>query len=122
MNNYSAEAKKRWGGTAAHREYEIKTAGYAPDTWQRVNQGLDEVLARFAGCMQSGHAADSPAAQALVNELQDYITAHYYTCTDEILAGLGRMYVADKRFRANMDSHGAGTAAFISSAIESYCK
>ena len=61
-------------------------------------------------------------AQALVTKLQAHITANYYTCTDEILAGLGKMYVADERFKKNIDKYGDGTAEFAAAAIEAYCK
>ena len=30
--------------------------------------------------------------QLQVRKLQDYITDHFYTCSDKILCGLGRMY------------------------------
>ena len=79
------------------------------------------VLAQFATCMKAGHSADSNEAQALVKELQNEITKNYYTCTDEILAGLGKMYVADERFKNNIDRHAPGTAAFVSAAIATYC-
>ena len=72
----------------------------------------------FAACMQSGAAPDSAEAQALVRDLQAHITAHFYTCTDEILAGLGQMYTGDERFRQNLDRRAPGTAEFISRAIE----
>ena len=43
--------------------------------------------------------------------MQAYITAHYYECTDEIFSRLGEMYVADERFRKNIDKAGGdGTA------------
>ena len=32
------------------------------------------------------------------------------------------MYVADERFKENIDKNGNGTAEFISSAIEIFCK
>ena len=80
------------------------------------------VLAKFAACMKEGHAVDSTEAQTLVKELQNYITENYYTCTDEILAGLGQMYVADERFKTNIDKHTPGTAAFVSEAITTYCR
>ncbi len=118
---YSNEAKKRWGRTAALQEYEQNTAHYTADVWRRVNDGFEAVFARFAACMVSGQAADSTEAQTLVEALQNHITETCYTCTDEILAGLGRMYVADERFRTNIDQHAIGTADFISQAIEMYC-
>ena len=119
---YETEAKRRWGETDAYKEHAEKTASYTKDQWQAVNDGLMTVLAKFATCMKEGHAADSDEAQALVKELQNYITENYYTCTDEILAGLGQMYVADERFKNNIDKHTPGTAAFISESIATYCK
>lgn len=121
MSNYDIEVKERWGETDAYKEYAEKTVGYAKDKWQQVNDGLNAVLAKFAECMNNGHIADSPEAQTLVKELQTHITENYYTCTNEILAGLGQMYVADERFKANIDKHASGTAEFISKAIKTYC-
>ena len=118
---YETEAKERWGATDAYKEHAEKTANYTADKWQEVNDGLMSVLANFAECMQNGNTADSDDAQALVKELQDYITDNYYTCTNEILAGLGQMYVADERFKNNIDKHAVGTAEFVSKAIKVYC-
>ncbi len=118
---YETEAKERWGETDAYKEHAEKTANYTKDKWQQVNDGLNAVLAKFAERMNNGHAADSPEAQALVKELQTHITENYYTCTNEILAGLGQMYVADERFKTNIDKYAFGTAEFISKAIKTYC-
>ena len=78
------------------------------------------IFAEFAACKKSGVCADSNEAQALVEKLQAHITANYYTCTDEILAGLGKMYVADERFKKNIDKYGEGTAEFATEAIFAY--
>ena len=121
MSNYDIEVKERWGETDAYKEYAEKAESYTKDQWQQVNDGLNAVLAKFADCMNNGHTAGSPEAQALVKELQNHITENYYTCTNEILAGLGQMYVADERFKANIDKHASGTAEFISQAIKTYC-
>ena len=80
------------------------------------------IFAEFSVCKQSGAEVDSNEAQALVAKLQAHITANYYTCTDEILAGLGKMYIADERFKKNIDKYGEGTAEFASAAIELYCR
>ena len=65
---------------------------------------------------------DAICLQAIVAELQRFITEHYYNCTKQILMGLGQLYVADERFRENIDAAGgAGTAAFASEAIAYYC-
>ena len=122
VNSHEAEVKQRWGETDAYKECEQKTAGYSKEKWQDVTDGLMTVLAKFAVCMKDGRTPDSDEAQALVKELQQYITENCYTCTNEILAGLGQMYVADERFKSNIDKHGDGTAAFISEAVAVYCR
>ncbi len=118
---YEVEAKQRWGETDAYKEHQEKTADYSKDKWQEVNDGLNAVFVKFAECKKNGNSADLDEAQTLVKELQDYITENYYTCTNQILAGLGQMYVADERFKNNIDKHTPGTADFISKAIEIYC-
>lgn len=118
---YKAEAQERWGKTEAYREYAEKTKQYSKGRWDTLAGGMNEILAMFAETMKLGAEPDSAEAQTLVEKLQNHITEHYYLCTDEILAGLGQMYVADERFQKNMDQHAEGTAEFISKAIEVYC-
>ena len=120
MTNYDSEAKKRFGETEAYKEYEQKTANYTKDKMQSINDGLMDIFAKFSQCLKNGNTADSNEAQALVKELQDYITENYYTCTNQILAGLGQMYVADERFKTNIDKNGNGTAEFVNKAIKVY--
>ena len=122
MKNYDTEARSRWGATAAYREHEQKTKNYTKEKWAEANDGMMAIFAEFAACKESGASADSTKAQALVAKLQAHITANYYTCTDEILAGLGKMYVDDERFKKNIDKYGEGTAEFAAEAIEVYCQ
>lgn len=122
VKNYETEASERWGETAAYREHAEKTKNYSKEKWSKANDGLTAIFAEFSACKQSGASTDSAEAQALVAKLQAHITANYYTCTDEILAGLGKMYVADERFMKNIDKYGDGTAEFASKSIELYFK
>ena len=122
MKNYETEARERWGDTSAYREHEEKTKHYTKEKWAEANDGLMAIFAEFAACKQSRASTDSAEVQALVAEFQAHITANYYTCTDEILAGLGKMYVADERFKQNIDKYGEGTAEFAADAIEVYCR
>ena len=122
MKNYETEARFRWGNTDVYREHEQKTKNYTKEKWAEANEGLMAIFAEFAACKDSGAGADSKEAQALAAKLQAHITANYYTCTDEILAGLGKMYIADERFKKNIDKYGEGTAEFASKAIAVYCK
>lgn len=114
IESYAAEAKAKWGNTDAYREYE-----------QRGKQDMgDALMAVFAkiGKLRDLEPA-SAEVQAMVKQLQDFISGNYYTCTKQILQGLGQMYVADERFKENIDrAGGAGTAEFVARAIEIYCK
>lgn len=120
MKNYETEARERYGGTAAYREHEQKTKNYTKEKWAEANDGMMAIFAEFAACNASGASADSDEAQALVAKLQAHITENYYTCTDEILAGLGKMYVSDERFKKNIDKYGEGTAEFAAEGIRIY--
>ena len=122
VSNYADEARSCWGDTAAYRKHEQKTKNYTKEQWAEANDGLMAIFAEFAACKDNDASADSAEVQALVAKLQAHITANYYTCTDEILAGLGKMYVADERFKKNIDKYGEGTAEFASDAIEVYCR
>ena len=99
---------------------EQKTKNYTKEKWEEANDGLMSIFAEFAVCKASGVCADSDEVQTLVAKLQAHITANYYTCTDEILAGLGQMYVADERFSKNIDKYGEGTAEFAAEGIRIY--
>jgi len=120
MKNYETEARERYGNTTAYREHEQKTKNYTKEKWAEANDGLMAIFAEFAVCKQSGSKANSDEAQELVAKLQAHITENYYTCTDEILEGLGKMYVADERFKKNIDKYGEGTAEFVAEGIRIY--
>ena len=120
--NGDSTVKDQWGNTDAYREHEQKTKNYTKEKWAEVNDGMMAIFAEFATCKASGVSAESAEEQALVAKLQAHITDNYYTCTDEILAGLGKMYVADERFKKNIDKYGEGTAEFVTLAIDNFHK
>ena len=122
FEKYKAEAKERWGSTEAYSEYSEKTKDYTAEKWSNVAEGLDAIMKDFSLSMKEDNTPDGEEAQSLVKALQEYITKTSYTCTKEILNGLGQMYVCDERFKSNIDKHGEGTAEFISKAIAIYCK
>ena len=119
-NNYKLEARERWGDTDAYREHEQKTKNYTKEKWAEANDGLMAIFAEFAMLKNNEITVNSLEVQSLVGKLQDFITQNYYTCTDEILAGLGKMYVADERFKKNIDKYGEGTAEFAAEGIRIY--
>ena len=121
FEKYKVESQEKWGNTAAYKEHSEKTKDYSKEKWNDLAKDMDNIMAEFAVCMKNEVAPDSAEAQSLVKTLQNHITDNYYLCTNEILAGLGKMYVMDERFKNNIDKHGDGTAAYICEAIGIYC-
>ena len=120
MDEYAAKAKTTWGNTPAYQEYEQKTKGRSGAESKEISRQMMEIFAEF-GAIRNGDPA-SPEAQALVRKLQDFISAHYYTCTNQILTGLGQMYAAGGEMTNNIDSCGGeGTAVFAGRAIRVFC-
>ena len=121
FEKYKDEAKEKWGNTTAYAEYSEKSKNYGKDKFSAISGEMAEIFSKFNRAMKNSDA-DSDESQALVKELQNYITNNFYTCTKEILSGLGQMYVYDERFKNNIDKAGEGTAEFVSEAIKIYCK
>ena len=116
-NKYAEEVRQRWGSTDAYKESQQRNTDFS-----QAASLLDAVFEEFAELDRSGISPDDEAAKIQVEKLQRCITDNFYTCTNEILAGLGQMYAADVRFKTNIDKHGEGTAEFVSQCIKSYCK
>ena len=118
--DYAAQAKALYGKTEAYQEYTQKAAGRTPEQDKDVNAGLMDFFTRL-GKMKD-LAPDSPEVQGWVKELQEYISAHYYRCTNQILMGLGQMYAGGGDMTENIDAAGGpGTGAFACQAIMAYC-
>lgn len=117
VNQYEHEAKQRWGNTDAYREYAQRNTDFSKSAAL-----LDAVFEEFAALNRDGVSPDSEPAKITVEKLQQCITDNFYTCTDDILKGLGQMYVTDERFKTNIDKQGEGTAAYAAACIKSYCK
>ena len=116
---YARQAREQWGHTAAYAEFEEKSRSRSDEAQTALGHGLMSIFTEF-GQIRS-LSPDSQPAQALVRKLQNYITANYYRCTDEILSGLGAMYAAGGDFTDNIDAAGGtGTAQFAADAIAAY--
>lgn len=120
-NKYQAEIKQKWGATNAYEEYEKITKNYSKDKWKELSLEMNNIFKSFSDCMINKESFCSEKTQSLVKKLQKYITNNYYTCTNEILYGLGQMYVNDERFKENIDQHYEGTSYYVYDAIKYYC-
>ncbi len=120
MDEYAERAKESWGQTPEYREFEEKSKDRTKEDERKLWAGLMEIFTEF-GSMK-GSSPSGSAAQRLVKKLQDYITEHFYTCSDEILAALGNMYAGGGEMTDNINhAGGEGTAEFAAQAIKVYC-
>lgn len=120
INQYAEEVKERWGGTMAYEEFKRKTNGRTASESEETAKRFMSLFAELGSLRQS--APEDKQVQHIIKQIQEFITENYYTCTDEILKGLGQMYTCDERMKQNIDKTGGeGTAEFAKQAIEIYC-
>lgn len=120
IDEYAAQAKASWGDTPEYHEYEEKSGKRTKEEENALARQMMEIFTELGG-----HKGDDPASepvQALVAKLQDFISKHYYTCSKQILSGLGKMYACGGEMTGNIDQAGGeGTAAFVHEAITVFC-
>ena len=119
MDEYSTQAKALYGKTDAYKEFAQKSKNRSAQQEKDLGTQVMDFFTRLGkmrpcdpGCQE---------AQNWARQLQEFFTENFYTCTPEILFGLGQMYTADERFQNNIDRHAPGTAAFVRDAIAHYC-
>ena len=121
IDEYSKRAKEQWGNSEAYREFEEKSKDRTKEDEQDIMKEFMKIFAEF-GELKSMQP-DAKEVQEQVCKLKDYITKHFYNCTDDILMCLGKMYAGGGEFTQNIDSVGGdGTAEFTAEAIRIYCK
>jgi len=121
LEEYTRKAKEQWGDSKAFSEYEQKSASRSKDDEKKLWSNFMKLFEKCGKLKDSD--PKSVEAQTMVKNIQNYITKNFYECTNEILAGLGKMYAAEGEFKTNIDKAGGnGTAEFVSRAIAEYVK
>lgn len=121
LDEYAKEAKRTWGETDAYKEFEEKQKAYSKEDNQKLVNEFMGIFVKFGKLKDL--QPDAAEVQEMVKELQGYITEHFYTCTKEILSGLGKMYSGGGSMTENIDAAGGeGTAQFVAEAIDLCCK
>ena len=117
---YAKEAKKLYGESDAYKESQRKTSKYSSEDWNNVMDEANEIYKELAKEMDK--TPDDMAVQELVEKWRNYISNNFYDCKIEIFRGLADLYIADERFKNNIDKFGEGLAEFLSKAIKIYCE
>lgn len=119
MDDYSVQAKALYGKTDAYKEYSQKAKNRSKDQEADLGAQVMDFFARL-GKMRPC-PANCAEAQAWAKELQAFFTAHYYTCTPQILSTLAESYAAGGSMTENIDNvGGAGTGTFAKEVIDTY--
>lgn len=114
------EAQQRWGESDAYKDYVERLEKNGAESMELAGTALMEILASFGELR--GAEPGGPEAQEIAEKLHKHMSANFYKCSPQMLAGLGEMYVEDPRFQQNIDEKGGeGTAAFARDAIRAYC-
>ena len=118
LDEYEIEAKERWGNTEQYKEFKQRNKSK-----QENEENAKQMMNIFAEIGELKNlSVEDKEVQEKIKELQEFITDNYYNCTNEVLTGLGQMYISDERFRENIDKAGGkGTAEFVHKAILVYC-
>ena len=120
LEEYARKAKAEWGKTPEYREYEQKAAGRTEEETADINRRMLDICAEIG--KEKGTDAASEKVQALIGKLQAFITENFYTCSDQVLFGLGQMYAAGGELAGSIDRVGGeGTGAFTNEAIRIHC-
>ncbi|MEA2002061.1 MAG: MerR family transcriptional regulator [Actinomycetota bacterium] len=114
---HQQEAEERWGDTAAYQQSAARTSRYTKQDWQRLKQETEAINQRLLDLMEVGAAPESSAAMEIAEAHRAHITKWFYDCSRTNHSGLGQMYVADHRFKENIDKAGEGLAEYLSAAI-----
>ena len=119
IDEYAKEAKASWGSTPEYKEYEQRSKGRSREEEQELGIRLMAFF-KDLGTIRD-KSPSSPEALALAKSIQDFISANYYNCSDEILLSLGESYAAGGPMTDNIDKAGGkGTGEFARCAIEAY--
>ncbi len=119
IDQYSAQAKVLYGKTDAYKEFEEKSKNRTARQEKDLGAQVMDFFVRL-GKMRPCQP-DCKEARAWAKELQDFFTAHYYTCTPQILGSLAESYAGGGSMTENIDkAGGAGTGAFAKEVIDAY--
>ena len=119
---YEEEAKQRWGETEAYQQSARRTARYTKQDWELLKAEVDGIYRRFLALMAGGSPPGAAAPMDVAEEHRAHISRWFYDCSKETHAGLGQMYLADVRFKENIDKAGEGLAEYMSAAIAANSK
>lgn len=122
MDEYAARAKASWGTTPEWADYEKKREGRSTQDEVDAGKRLMELFVPFGTMAKHGLDPACSEAQTQASVIQEFITEHFYACSNETFNQLGAMYGAGGEFTDNINAiAGPGAAEYAAQAIKRYC-
>ena len=118
--NYGAEVRSKYGDGAMD-ESNTKLKGLTKEQYdegERLRLKLEQTL---KAAFDTGDPAGE-LAQKACDLHRRWLCVFYPKYSKEYHVGLGEMYVADERFKANYDKLAVGCTEFLRNAINVYCQ
>ena len=118
---YRDEATERWGA-AAYEKGDRWWRSLSEEERAEFQQRQLDIGAAYGAAHLAGEPPDGDEAQAITQRHYAWLSVAGPSPSKGYFTGLGEMYVADPRFTANYDRHGAGTAEFVRDAMRAYAE
>jgi DNA-binding transcriptional MerR regulator len=115
---YAKEAKQKWGETDSYKQSQRRAANYSKQEIAQINAKQQEIYQDLVQLMPLG--VTNEKVQEKVHQARMLINDFWYDCSPQQFAALGQMYIADERFKHNIDKQGQGLAEFLNKAIQIY--
>ena len=116
---YGSEIRAKYGD----KEVDASNAMLKGLTQEQYDEG-ERLRLAYEGKLKDALETGNPAgdmAQAACDLHRQWLCVYYPAYGKEYHKGLGEMYVADERFKANYDKIAPGCAEFLRDAINIYC-
>jgi MerR family transcriptional regulator, thiopeptide resistance regulator len=114
---YEKEAAEKWDPELVH-ESNRRWKALSQSEKDSLMKRSESIMLAIRDAMPKGAA--STEAQKAIADWKEQIN-FFYDCSDEMLLGLGRMYIEDPRFKATYDRIDPRLAEFKYEAIKVYC-
>lgn len=114
MKKYAAEAKERWGNTAAYKESTEKYRSMSKEQLAQIKTQGETITNKIAALV--GTDVHSDRVQKHIAEHYKHLS-NFYTPNMEMYRELAEMYIADPRFTAYYEKYAVGLAQFMHDAM-----
>lgn len=114
---YGTEIREKYGDEQVDASNR-KMLHMTEEQYQRFQELEAAILSKLEAAVQAKEPTDSSAAKEIVALHKEWLMMTWKSYSSEAHIGVGKMYVADERFKDYYDKHVEGCAAFLCAAIE----